>query len=172
MIKPVFYCVLLSLAACIARADDFENRKANNWHQWRGPEATGVAPHGNPPTEWSETKNIKWKVEIPGRGSSSPIIWGDRIFILTAIKTDRTAEKTEETASTRQPSEFRLVSQPTLLAQRDEQSEKGERPARWRPPARRRAARPRRIWSWRPLWRPGAHELPPIHRALPGSQNG
>lgn len=127
MIRPVFHCVLLSLAACSVRANDFENQKANNWHQWRGPEATGVAANGNPPTEWSETKNIKWKVEIPGRGSASPIVWGDRIFILTAIKTDRTAEKTEETAATRQPSEFRLVSQPTLIAQRDEQSEKGER---------------------------------------------
>ena len=38
------------------------------WGQWRGPDANGVARYGNPPTEWSETKNIRWKVEIPGRG--------------------------------------------------------------------------------------------------------
>ena len=38
-----------------------------------------------PPTEWSETKNIRWKVEIPGRGSSSPVIWGDRVFVLSAV---------------------------------------------------------------------------------------
>ena len=55
------------------------------WGQWRGPDATGVARHGNPPTEWSETKNIRWKVEIPGRGSASPIVWGDKVFLLTAV---------------------------------------------------------------------------------------
>jgi outer membrane protein assembly factor BamB len=91
-------CVLLSLVACQLWADDFQEQKARNWHQWRGPEATGVAPHGNPPTEWSETKNIKWKVEIPGRGSASPIVWGDQIFVLTAIKTDRTTEDADDTA--------------------------------------------------------------------------
>ena len=41
--------------------------------------------NGNPPVEWSETKNIRWKVEIPGRGSSSPVVWGDRLFVLTAV---------------------------------------------------------------------------------------
>ena len=55
------------------------------WPQWRGPHATGVSRFANPPTEWSETKNIRWKVEIPGRGSSSPVIWGDRMFVLSAI---------------------------------------------------------------------------------------
>ena len=55
------------------------------WPQWRGPSATGVSPTANPPLEWSETRNIKWKVEIPGRGSSSPIVWGDRVFLLTAV---------------------------------------------------------------------------------------
>ena len=46
---------------------------------------TGVSRTAKPPLEWSETKNIKWKVEIPGRGSSSPVVWNDRIFLLTAI---------------------------------------------------------------------------------------
>ena len=58
---------------------------AKNWHQWRGPHATGVSPTANPPVEWSETKNIRWKVQIPGRGSASPIVWGDRLFLLTAV---------------------------------------------------------------------------------------
>jgi outer membrane protein assembly factor BamB len=44
-----------------------------------------VAPHANPALEWSETKNIRWKVALPGRGHSTPIVWGDRIFITTAI---------------------------------------------------------------------------------------
>jgi len=55
------------------------------WHQWRGPQMNGVSTNGNPPLEWSETKNIKWKVAIPGRGHSTPIVWENRIFILTAV---------------------------------------------------------------------------------------
>ena len=55
------------------------------WPQWRGPYATGVSMKASPPTEWSETKNIRWKTEIPGRGSASPVVWGDRLFVLTAV---------------------------------------------------------------------------------------
>src|SRR5918999_6107726 len=55
------------------------------WPQWRGPHANGISRHANPPIEWSETKNVRWKVEIPGRGSSSPVVWGDRVFVMTAI---------------------------------------------------------------------------------------
>jgi len=58
---------------------------SRNWHQWRGPHATGVSQTASPPLEWSETKNVRWKVEIPGRGSSSPVVWGDRLFVMTAI---------------------------------------------------------------------------------------
>jgi outer membrane protein assembly factor BamB len=64
-----------------------------NWPQWRGPEATGVAPAANPPAEWSESSNIRWKVPVPGRGSGSPIVWGDRVFVLTAVsESGQTAE--------------------------------------------------------------------------------
>jgi outer membrane protein assembly factor BamB len=56
-----------------------------NWPQWRGPHANGVSKHANPPTTWSETANVKWKVEIPGRGSATPVVWGDRIFLLSAV---------------------------------------------------------------------------------------
>jgi outer membrane protein assembly factor BamB len=55
------------------------------WPQWRGPSATGVAAHANPPVEWSEKKNIRWKAALPGKGHSTPIVWGDRIFLTTAI---------------------------------------------------------------------------------------
>ena len=55
------------------------------WPQWRGPHATGVAAHGNPPIEWSETKNIRWKVEIPGPRIVVAVVWGDRMFVLTAV---------------------------------------------------------------------------------------
>jgi outer membrane protein assembly factor BamB len=55
------------------------------WPQWRGPLGTGVAPHADPPVEWSEDRNVRWKVELPGRGHSTPIVWGDRIFLTAAV---------------------------------------------------------------------------------------
>ncbi|MPZ19425.1 MAG: PQQ-binding-like beta-propeller repeat protein, partial [Luteitalea sp.] len=58
------------------------------WPQWRGPEATGGSKQADPPIEWSETSNIRWKVEIPGRGSATPVIWGDRLFLVTAVPKD------------------------------------------------------------------------------------
>lgn len=63
-----------------------------NWGQWRGPRANGVAPLADPPTTWSETQNVKWKVAIPGRGTSTPIVWGNQIFLQTAIPTGKPAE--------------------------------------------------------------------------------
>jgi outer membrane protein assembly factor BamB len=74
--------ILMTTALLGAAKDPAADRY---WAQWRGPDATGVARHANPPVEWSETKNIRWKTEIPGRGSSSPIVWGDRVFLLTAV---------------------------------------------------------------------------------------
>ncbi|HVH25419.1 MAG TPA: PQQ-binding-like beta-propeller repeat protein [Vicinamibacterales bacterium] len=55
------------------------------WPQWRGPHANGISRTATPPLEWSESKNIRWKVPVPGRGSSTPVVWGDRIFITTAV---------------------------------------------------------------------------------------
>src|SRR5215469_14386757 len=57
----------------------------DDWPQWRGPLGTGVAPTAHPPIEWSETKNIRWKTALPGKGHSTPIVWGERIFMTTAI---------------------------------------------------------------------------------------
>src|SRR5262244_341618 len=58
------------------------------WPQWRGPSGQGVSNEKNLPAEWTATKNIKWKTSIPGRGHSSPIVWGNRIFLTTAIEGD------------------------------------------------------------------------------------
>jgi outer membrane protein assembly factor BamB len=58
-----------------------------SWPQWRGPLFTGAALKGNPPVEFSETKNLKWKREIPGKGHSTPIICGDRIIVTSAVAT-------------------------------------------------------------------------------------
>ncbi len=55
------------------------------WPQWRGPLGSGVAPHANPPLEWSESKNIRWKLALPGTGHSTPIIWRDLLYITSAV---------------------------------------------------------------------------------------
>ncbi len=66
------------------------------WPRWRGPFDNGVA-RGDAPTSWSATENIAWKAEVPGKGHSSPVIWGDRIFLTTAIAADGGAELAEQT---------------------------------------------------------------------------
>jgi outer membrane protein assembly factor BamB len=80
--RLVLLTIFLGLAAATLQAADDSERF---WAQWRGPYMTGVSKTARPPTTWSESQNIKWKVEIPGRGSSSPIVWGDRIYLLSAI---------------------------------------------------------------------------------------
>lgn len=58
---------------------------AGDWPQFRGPGANGVVGEKSLPTEWSKDKNIAWKVNVPGVAWSSPIVWGDRIYVTTAI---------------------------------------------------------------------------------------
>jgi len=58
-----------------------------NWPQWRGPLATGESPTARPPLQWGEDSNIKWKVQLPGSGASTPVIWDNQLFLLTAIPT-------------------------------------------------------------------------------------
>ena len=88
--------IILTTCACFVPgsilADDFASRREYNWHQWRGPLANGVAPHGDPPVRWDDNTNVQWKVEIPGEGSSTPVVWGDQVFVSAAIKTDRTVD--------------------------------------------------------------------------------
>jgi len=59
------------------------------WPQWRGPLWNGVAPVGNPPVEWSESRNLIWKTPIEGQGWSTPIIWENHIFLHTAIPMEK-----------------------------------------------------------------------------------
>lgn len=61
---------------------------AGDWPGWRGPLFNGVSPDGDPPVEWSETLNVRFKVAIPGRGLSSPIVQGDRLFVMSAMPVD------------------------------------------------------------------------------------
>ena len=66
--------------------------ETTNWPQFRGPGARGVAKGKGLPTTWSTTENVKWCVPVPGRGWSSPVIWGDKVFLSSAISTGK--EKT------------------------------------------------------------------------------
>ena len=77
--------VSLALACGSAALAQSASGAAGFWPEWRGPLGTGVAPHGDPPVSWNESTNVRWKVEIPGLGSATPVIWGDRLFLLTAV---------------------------------------------------------------------------------------
>src|ERR1051326_2043245 len=70
----VFGCCLLSMS--IARAD--------NWPQWRGPTNDGICKEKNIPTEWSASKNVVWKLDMPGIASSTPAVWGKNIFVTSS----------------------------------------------------------------------------------------
>jgi outer membrane protein assembly factor BamB len=78
---------LVCLLVPAAQGQDTGDATAENWPQWRGPLSTGVAPKADPPVIWNEADgtNIRWKTAIPGRGHSTPIVWGNRIFLTTAI---------------------------------------------------------------------------------------
>ncbi len=81
--------VALLLGGTARAQEEFASEKMQNWHQWRGPLATGAAPQADPPVRWSEENNVQWKVPIDGAGSSTPIIWGDKVFLLTSINTGK-----------------------------------------------------------------------------------
>lgn len=83
--KGIAVVICLCVAPALVWGAETPSEAEKFWPQWRGPNANGVAFYGDPPVEWSETKNVRWKVDIPGKGSSSPIVWGDRIFVTTAV---------------------------------------------------------------------------------------
>lgn len=61
---------------------------AENWPQWRGPKGDGHSSEKGLPTEWGADKNVVWKLKMPGRGSSTPAVWGDDIFITSVAEAD------------------------------------------------------------------------------------
>ena len=83
--KRTCLALLLAAATALVPAQEKGTDARDQWPQWRGPLGTGVAPHADPPVEWGEDKNVRWKTPIPGKGLSTPVVWGDRVFITTAI---------------------------------------------------------------------------------------
>ncbi|MGE0129953.1 MAG: PQQ-binding-like beta-propeller repeat protein [Blastocatellales bacterium] len=89
--KTTHFTRALLLTICIAggfSAFAQSRDEASNWPQWRGPQSRGVSEEKNLPDEWSPDKNIIWKTAIPGRGHSSPVVWGNRVFLTTSIEGD------------------------------------------------------------------------------------
>lgn len=126
------------LLVAVTTADAQSTEADRFWGQWRGPEATGVARHGDPPTEWSETTNVAWKTAIPGRGSASPVVWGDKVFLLTAVPVGDPVPVAVETSSDaggggrrgRGPRAFRLHRFTVLAVDRETGNVVWERVAR------------------------------------------
>src|SRR6185503_6760066 len=75
--------IALSLAALILSIP--VGAAASNWPGWRGPEGTGVAPDKNLPLKWGTNENVRWRADLPGKGNSSPIVWGERVFVSQAV---------------------------------------------------------------------------------------
>jgi len=83
---------LFALGILVTMIIGLQAEETTNWPQFRGPGARGVAKGKGLPTTWSTTENVKWCVPVPGRGWSSPVIWGDKVFLSSAISTGK--EKT------------------------------------------------------------------------------
>ena len=82
------------------------------WANFRGPTGNGSSLTAQPPTEWSETKNVKWKVEIPGPGNNaSPIVWGNKVFVLTAVVEggEEAAPRRRRSRATPKPTKFMIL---------------------------------------------------------------
>ena len=81
------FAIMISVAApTLSVSVVVKNGKDTNWPQWRGPASMGISAETDLPTEWSASKNVKWKTPITGRGLSSPIVWGKKIFLTTSIE--------------------------------------------------------------------------------------
>lgn len=100
--RPLFLTIaaIIGLASIATQSIADEN---DSWPTWRGSSLTGAVEDSEPPVEWAEGKNVKWKTEIPGSGISTPIIWKDRIFLVTAIAEGGSAPIQNQSADRQRP---------------------------------------------------------------------
>ena len=88
----MFLRVLLAVVCCLPAHSALAGEASttavssalDDWPQWRGPLANGVSPKADPPIHWSETNNLRWKIALPAKGHSSPIVFGDAVYLLGA----------------------------------------------------------------------------------------
>jgi len=76
----------VGLLACLALALPAAAARAEEWPAWRGPRGDGTSTEAGVPLRWGATENVAWKTPIPGKGHSSPVVWGDRVFVTTCIE--------------------------------------------------------------------------------------
>jgi outer membrane protein assembly factor BamB len=112
--KQQFFALIFFSALLLIYCNSvFAQEKAlEYWPQWRGPLNIGVAVKGNPPVEFGEAKNLKWKTAIPGKGHATPIVWEDKIIVQTAVATDEVSPEAPESAgegSRMAPSQTNLI---------------------------------------------------------------
>lgn len=91
MYRFVLRAAILAAAAAPVLVGAESSQSSAAWPHWRGPGHTG-ATTGSVPLTWSDTSNVRWKIEIPGRGHSTPVAAGDRLFLTTAVPTGKKAE--------------------------------------------------------------------------------
>ena len=90
--SPTFaLCIVLFVLLASRFIPAAQKRPDAAWPHWRGPAHDGVAD-ATVPLTWSDTTNVQWKIAIPGRGMSTPVIWGDRLFLTTAVPTGSASE--------------------------------------------------------------------------------
>ena len=121
MKKPILqfaiFCIYFSISAFPAIAQLKPADFLTNWPEWRGLYNNGAVNGGATAVEFSETKNVKWKTEIPGKGHATPIIWGNQIIVQTAVPTDKKVEKPDAgPASPMAPNQTDLVHQFTVVS--------------------------------------------------------
>ena len=77
------------LIACLLCLSPNRATFAENWPGWRGPRGDGTSLETNVPVHWSKSDNLAWKVEVPGVGHASPIVWNDRLFVVSCLESER-----------------------------------------------------------------------------------
>lgn len=83
----------LLLASSTATVWGLSTPTSDHWPRLGGPDGSGVSSATDIPTHWSDTENVLWKTALPGRGHSAPTVWGDRIFLTTAVRLDKTTDR-------------------------------------------------------------------------------
>ncbi|MBM4018030.1 MAG: serine/threonine protein kinase [Planctomycetes bacterium] len=84
MRRAAVLAAIVELLACAAAAEE--------WPAWRGPRGDGTSSETLVPLAWSASENIAWKARVPGKGHSSPVVWGDRVFVTTCEEQQQTRE--------------------------------------------------------------------------------
>ena len=89
LLRALIVMAVLGVTASSAPEDirmiEVEGDGARYWPRWRGPSGQGLVPDGAYTDAWSPTSRVQWKAALPGTGNSSPVVWGEQIFLTTAV---------------------------------------------------------------------------------------